>query len=128
MKLTLSVLKTKEEEVHIEVPSFWRNAAFRNIINCIGIIDHNTVCEIYMEENHVRITNSIPSECQGTLNGLANRHSWENFQPMTEQSFLSIYAEALEAASLAPRLIEKESYVDDLASIGVIGKEVSHES
>ena len=104
MTLTLSVLKTKEEEIHIEVPSFWSNTAFGNTINCIGIIDHNTVCEIYMNENYVKIINSIPEECQGILNGLANRHSWEKFQPMTEQSFLSIYAEAIEEAFLNLRL------------------------
>lgn len=127
MKLTLSVTKTQEEDLHIEVPSFWRNISSKSAkYDYIAIIDENTICTVNYLRDYVSITNCTP--CPFILERLVKKNCLNDYQPVSEEEFLSIYSEAIEAASLAPRLIEKESYVDDLASIGVIGKEVSHES
>ena len=125
MTLTVSVQKTQEEELQIEVPSFWRNRATNEkIFEYIAILDEKTCCKVTMWDDYVVIKNCTHTHID--LADLGRKSHFCNYQPVTETEFISIYSEALEAASLTPRLVEK-TFVDDLESIGVNRKEKTYE-
>ena len=121
MTLTVSVQKTQEEELQIEVPSFWRNkATTENIWEYIAVLDENTACKLTMWDDYIVIKNCTTKYMD--LADLGRKFHSCNYQPVTEEEFLSIYSEALDGLSLTPKLVEN-NFVDSLERIGLKRKE-----
>lgn len=74
-----------------------------------------------MWDDFVNIINGTINLGDTYLRCIGTKNSSTDYQPVSEEEFLSIYSEAIEAASLTPRL---KTFNDDLAALGLKRKEV----
>ena len=131
MIITIETKVSKTEQKEISIPSFFQNMRWLkddkscSVYEIIAFLNESTVVKVWYRDNYTSIQNGTPAEMKVFVSDLFK----EEYQPITEAEFLDIYTEALEGASLQPIYSEhKESYVSDLASIGVNAKEVGHGS
>ena len=130
MTISIQTTKTETAEKQITIPSFFQNMRWLkddkscSVYEIIAFLNESTVVKVWYRDNYTSIQNGTPAEMKVFVSDLFK----EEYQPITEAEFLDIYTEALEGASLQPIYSEhKESYVSDLASIGVNAKEASHD-
>ena len=128
MTISIQTQVSKTEQKDITIPSFFMNTKWMNmkcsVYELIGFLNESTVVKVWYRDNYTSIQNGTPEEMKAFTNDLFK----DDYQPIDEAKFLDLYTEALEGASLQPIYRErKESYVSDLASIGVNAKEASHD-
>ncbi|MBL0233160.1 MAG: hypothetical protein IPQ08_05805 [Chitinophagaceae bacterium] len=130
MTISIQTTKTETVEKQITIPSFFQNMRWLkddkscSVYEMIAFLNESTVVKVWYRDDYTSIQNGTPEEMKIFTNDLLR----DDYQPIDEAKFLDIYTEALEGASLQPIYKEnKESYVSDLASIGVNAKEASHD-
>jgi len=102
MKITTSLTQTREIEV--PVPSFYKEPSSyegSSIINVVGILDENTVVNVWhLPNKRISVENSIPESVSHVI---AKAIHWDK---ITEEEFFTHYNNAMESLSLTPKLTE----------------------
>lgn len=115
MTITLQRKVVTETPIEIQFPSFFMcgNQYF-------GFINEHTVIRFCNTQKIISIDNGTFEYMESLVTG------WNNWVSISEGQFLGEYEAALECLSLNPKIVYK-TWVEDLESIGVKAKEVSHE-
>lgn len=98
MKLTTT--QTTKTDIEIPVPCFYRDDK-TSLIDIMGILDEKTFVRVWKSERRWSLTNS---EVEMWQNELVNAHL--NWQPITEEEFMTHYQDVYQKLSLTPKLTE----------------------
>lgn len=95
--MTITLQKQIEETLEIIVPSFYKSKSGRSFV---GLLDEETIVQIYQSEGHLNIQNSNVKYCHHVIKDIPN-----DYHSCTESEFLDKYAEVERAMSLHPILV-----------------------
>ena len=95
--MTITLKKEVEETIEIPVPCF---LVSKDEKSWIGLLDENTVVEIYVSNGYKSIVNSELWIKQNSLN-----NAWKEFHSCTETAFFKKYDQVVESMSLHPILV-----------------------
>lgn len=113
--------QVKETELDIPIPSFYQDKRYLPKINeMIGILDENTICQVWESEHRTLVENSDKET--GATNEIVK--AFLNWDKITEEEFLTAYDRAITSMLLTPQIIKDgkpKSTEDDLK--GIFGTE-----
>jgi hypothetical protein len=109
MTIKTLVTETKEREVELELPAFFKDKLY----GCaLGIIDEDDVYKIYHTERYSSIQSGTTESMRTDLQYATEENR------ITEEEFFDLYEKARKATDLNPRLVFKSnSMVDDLKDV-----------
>jgi len=99
--------QTKETEIEIPIPSFWKDAnCHESIRDYRAILDEKTYCHVWESERRTMIENSDIDLMDSNI--IEAHLKW---QPVPEDEFMYHYNRALHSLSLNPELITNNNPV-----------------